>query len=131
MSYKLRTTGIAAALAAAVMAAGGSPAMAAAPELSDPIKIALFDWTSVNLNANILGGILKRLGYNVEYVPADYISSLTTGLTTGDITIALEYWDTTAGEGDGGLRCDRPDGAPRHARAEGEGGVVVSAVYEG
>jgi glycine betaine/proline transport system substrate-binding protein len=99
MSHKLRTTGIAATLAAAVMAGGSGGAMAAAPESSDPIKIALFDWTSVNINANILGDILKKLGYNVEYVPADYISSLTTGLTTGDITVALEYWDTTAGEG--------------------------------
>ena len=59
MSYKLRTTGIAAALAAAVMAGGSGGAMAAAPESSDPIKIALFDWTSVNINANILGNILR------------------------------------------------------------------------
>ena len=36
-------------------------------ELNDPIKIALFDWTSVNLNAKILGGILEKLGYTVEY----------------------------------------------------------------
>ena len=38
-------------------------AQAAAPESNDPIKIALFDWTSVNLNAKILGGILEKLGY--------------------------------------------------------------------
>lgn len=36
-------------------------AQAAAPESNDPIKIALFDWTSVNLNAKILGGILEKL----------------------------------------------------------------------
>lgn len=74
-------------------------ASAEVPESTDPIKIALFDWTSVNVNAHILGGILTELGYNVEYVTADYISSLTTGLTTGDITVGLEFWDTTAGEG--------------------------------
>jgi glycine betaine/proline transport system substrate-binding protein len=99
MKHKLTTAGLAAAFAGVLMAGGIAPAQAEAPESSDPIKIALFDWTSVNINANILGGILKRLGYNVEYVPADYISSLTTGLTTGDITVALEYWDTTAQEG--------------------------------
>jgi glycine betaine/proline transport system substrate-binding protein len=99
MKHKLGTAGLAAAFAGVLVAGGIAPALAEAPESSDPIKIALFDWTSVNINANILGGILKRLGYNVEYVPADYISSLTTGLTTGDITVALEYWDTTAQEG--------------------------------
>lgn len=73
-------------------------AYAAAPESNDPIKIALFDWTSVNLNAKIMGGILEKLGYTVEYPTADYLSSLTTGLTNGDLTLAMEFWDTTAGE---------------------------------
>ncbi len=90
----------AAALAAGLLVSGGwtTTADAAAPESKDPIKIALFDWTSVNVNAKILGGILEKLGYNVEYTTADYLSSLATGLQTGDITVALEYWDTTAGE---------------------------------
>jgi glycine betaine/proline transport system substrate-binding protein len=70
----------------------------AAPESTDPIKIALFDWTSVNINAHILGEILTRFGYKVEYVTADYLSSLTTGLTNGDLTVAMEHWDTTAKE---------------------------------
>ena len=73
-------------------------AYAAAPESNDPIKIALFDWTSVNLNAKIIGGIFEKLGYTVEYPTADYLSSLTTGLTNGDLTLAMEFWDTTAGE---------------------------------
>src|SRR6185369_16649597 len=65
---------------------------------TDPIKIALFDWTSVNINATILGKILKARGYNVELVTSDYLSSLQTGLQTGDLTVGMEYWDTTAGE---------------------------------
>ena len=60
-------------------------------ESNDPIKIALFDWTSVNINAKILGGILEKLGYTVEYPTADYLSSLTTGLTNGDLTVG---WNT-------------------------------------
>lgn len=68
------------------------------PESPDPIKIAMFDWTSVNINATILAQILIAQGYNVEMVTSDYLSSLQTGLQTGDLTIALEYWDTTAGE---------------------------------
>ncbi|MGB3147183.1 MAG: ABC transporter substrate-binding protein [Paracoccaceae bacterium] len=75
-----------------------APMTASAQESSDPIKIALFDWTSVNINAMILGGILERLGYTVEYPTGDYLSSLTTSLTNGDVTVGVEYWDTTAGE---------------------------------
>ena len=84
--------------AAALAATSFSPISAGAVESSDPIKIALFDWTSVNLNAKILGGVLEKLGYSVEYPTGDYLSSLTTSLTNGDLTLGLEYWDTTAGE---------------------------------
>ena len=83
---------------AALAATALSPIAANAVESSDPIKIALFDWTSVNLNAKILGGILEKLGYTVEYPTGDYLSSLTTSLTNGDVTVGVEYWDTTAGE---------------------------------
>ncbi|MGV8988020.1 MAG: ABC transporter substrate-binding protein [Cypionkella sp.] len=69
-----------------------------AADSTDSVKIALFDWTSVNINAKILGGILEKLGDNVEYPTGDYLSSLTTSLTNGDVTVGMEYWDTTAGE---------------------------------
>ena len=97
MVSRLKITAAAAALAVG-LGFGATSAQATAPESTDPIKIALFDWTSVNLNAHILGDILTKLGYNVEYVTADYLSSLTTGLTNGDLTVAMEHWDTTAGE---------------------------------
>ncbi len=82
----------------AIVASGTAQVQAAAPESPDPIKIALFDWTSNNVNAKILGGILTKLGYTVEYPTADYLSSLTTGMTNGDLTVGVEFWDTTAGE---------------------------------
>ena len=88
----------AAVMASAIAAGSSGTALAQAPESSDPIKIALFDWTSVNINAKILGGILEKLGYTVEYPTGDYLSSLTTSLPAGDLTIGVEYWDTTAGE---------------------------------
>jgi glycine betaine/proline transport system substrate-binding protein len=96
IARSVAAAGVAAALALAI--GSTAPASAAVPESKDPIKIALFDWTSVNINAKILGGILQKLGYNVEYPTADYLSSLTTGLTNGDLTVGLEFWDTTAGE---------------------------------
>ena len=95
MNIKFLGIGAAAVAAASLWAPA---AYAQAPESSDPIKIALFDWTSVNLNAKIMGGILEKLGYTVEYPTADYLSSLTTGLTNGDLTLAMEFWDTTAPE---------------------------------
>jgi glycine betaine/proline transport system substrate-binding protein len=96
----LRTLSIAGTVAVGLVTAIGLPRTGNAdvPESQDTIKIALFDWTSVNVNAKILGGILHRLGYNVDYVTADYLSSLTTGLTTGDIDVITEEWDTTAGD---------------------------------
>jgi glycine betaine/proline transport system substrate-binding protein len=100
MKTTLRALSIAGALAVGLATVIGLPQTSRAdvPESQDPIKIALFDWTSVNVNAKIMGGILHRLGYNVDYVTADYLSSLTTGLTTGDIDIITEEWDTTAGD---------------------------------
>lgn len=95
---KLTRTILAGVCAAAIAGSSAAPAVAQVPESTDPIKIALFDWTSITINAKILGGILTRLGYNVEYPTADYLSSLTTGLTNGDLTIGLEYWDTTAND---------------------------------
>jgi glycine betaine/proline transport system substrate-binding protein len=84
--------------AALTAAAAFGPVASQAQDSTDPVKIALFDWTSVNLNAKILGGILEKLGDNVEYPTGDYLSSLTTSLTNGDVDVGVEYWDTTAGE---------------------------------
>jgi glycine betaine/proline transport system substrate-binding protein len=57
--------------AVAVAAPILAPSSAGAVESNDPIKIVLFDWTSVNLNAKILGGVLEKLGYTVEYPTGD------------------------------------------------------------
>ena len=88
--------GLSGLVALAIFAA--TPATAAVPESTDPIKLANFDWTGAVLNTKILEKILKSYGYNVETVTADYLASIGTGLPTGDLTVGLEYWDTTAGE---------------------------------
>ena len=84
----------AAMLAAAIAAA--SPAMAE-PESQDPIKVTLNDWTGQLITSNIMGEVLKAAGYNVEYIVADYIAAFS-GLKTGDLTIAMEMWETTGRE---------------------------------
>lgn len=95
MTFRRKALGAAVAM---MIGAGFSIPTMAEPESTDTIKIALFDWTSVNLNATILSKILKSQGYNTELVTSDYLASIQTGLRTGDLTIGMEYWDTTARE---------------------------------
>ena len=44
-----------------------------------------------------MGEVLKAAGYNIEYVVADYIAQFA-GLGTGDLTLAMEMWETTGRE---------------------------------
>lgn len=85
-----------AALAASLLGAAAAPA-AAAPESTDPIKITLHDWTGQLVSAHIMGEVLKKAGYNVEYVQADYLAQFA-GLKTGDLDLAMEIWATTGRE---------------------------------
>ena len=59
---------IAAAALACVGAAGSANAGA---ESQDPIKLTLHDWTGQLLTTKIMGGVLAKAGYNIEYVQAD------------------------------------------------------------
>jgi glycine betaine/proline transport system substrate-binding protein len=87
------------AVAAAFLAGAvaiAAPAVAA-PESQDPIKITLHDWTGQFITTKIMGEVLKKAGYNVEYVQADYLAQFA-GLETGDLTLAMEIWATTGQE---------------------------------
>jgi glycine betaine/proline transport system substrate-binding protein len=77
--------------------AATSPAQAAAPESSDPIKLTQNDWTGQLINMTLMGEVLKSMGYNVEYVVADYLAQFA-GLESGDLHIAMEIWETTAAD---------------------------------
>lgn len=79
-------------LALGAMLAAGP--VAAAPESPDPIKITLHDWTGQLITSKMMGEVLKKAGYNVEYVPADYLAQFT-GLESGDLDVAMEIWETT------------------------------------
>ncbi len=70
---------------------------AVAQELTDPIKITLNDWTGQFISSKIMGSVLEKAGYNVEYVQADYLAQFA-GLETGDLTLAMEIWATTGQE---------------------------------
>lgn len=75
-----------------------SAALATAPAMAqespDPIKLTLHDWTGQLITTEIMGEILKKAGYSVEYVQADYLAQFA-GLESGDLHVAMEMWETT------------------------------------
>ncbi|MEM7042151.1 MAG: ABC transporter substrate-binding protein [Pseudomonadota bacterium] len=72
-----------------------TPALAA--ESDDPIKLTLHDWSGQLITTTLMGEVLKKAGYNIEYVQADYIAQFA-GLKTGDLHVAMEIWETTGRE---------------------------------
>lgn len=62
-------------------------------ETEDPIKLMVINSSETDVPTYILGHVLQKAGYNVEYVPADYTAGLT-GLEQGDLHTFM-CWDTT------------------------------------
>jgi len=79
---------------AAIGMMGMMSAASADVESKDPIKLTLHDWTGQYLTTNIMAEVLKKAGYNVELVQADYIAQFA-GLESGDLHVAMEMWETT------------------------------------
>ena len=67
------------------------------PESEEPIKLALNEWTGQHISTTVAGEVLKRMGYNVEYVTAGYYPQMTS-LADGDIDATLEIWSSNIGE---------------------------------
>jgi len=102
----------------AIAAAGQS---LAAVESDDPIKLTLHDWTGQLITTQIMGEVLQRAGYNVEYVQADYIAQFA-GLKTGDLHVAMEMWETTGR--------DAMDEATATGKVENVGETGMQAIEE-
>ena len=66
-------------------------AMADVPESTDPIKFPLWEWTGHQVSQYIGGELLKRMGYNVEFVHAGEIPSVS-AIQEGTLHVSLEYW---------------------------------------
>ncbi|MEP9370559.1 ABC transporter substrate-binding protein [Mesorhizobium sp. KR1-2] len=80
------------ALSAAMFLSSGPQARA--EDSTDPIKLTLHDWTGQLITTHIMGEVLKKAGYSVDYVQADYLAQFA-GLETGDLDVAMEMWETT------------------------------------
>lgn len=108
--------------AAIAAAAAFLPAHAMAEvESKDPIKLTLHDWTGQLITTQIMGEVLKKAGYNVEYVQADYIAQFA-GLKTGDLHVAMEMWETTGR--------DAMDEATATGKVENLGETGMQAIEE-
>ncbi|MDH3714083.1 MAG: ABC transporter substrate-binding protein [Gammaproteobacteria bacterium] len=94
MRKQSHSTAVALGGALLLCAAAMAPVAQAAVESTDPIKLTIHDWTGQYLTTHIMGEVLKKAGYNIEYVQADYIAQFA-GLETGDLHIAMEMWETT------------------------------------
>lgn len=93
----MRSSGVVGALLGAVACLALAGNAAAEPESKDPIKLTLHDWSGQLITTNIMAEVLKKAGYNVELVQADYLAQFT-GLKTGDVHVAMEMWETTGRE---------------------------------
>ena len=99
--------------------AGGS--VQADVESRDPIKLTLHDWTGQFVTTKIMGEVLKKAGYNIEYVQADYIAQFA-GLKSGDLHVAMEIWETTGR--------DAMDEATKTGKVENLGETGMQAIEE-
>lgn len=87
-----------AALACALLMAPLAPFPAhAAPESSDPIKLAINEWTGQHTSVHIAKILLEKMGYNVELVTAGSIPQLP-AMAKGDIHANPEVWSNNSGE---------------------------------
>jgi len=98
-----------------------STASFAEVESKDPIKLTLHDWTGQFITTRIMGSVLKKAGYNVKYVQADYIAQFA-GLQSGDLTAAMEIWETTGREA--------MDKATKTGKVENVGETGMQAIEE-
>jgi len=96
MKFKLSTMGVIILVLGMVMNIT-SVARAAVPESQDPIKLAINEWTGQHITTHIAGEILKRMGYNVEYVTAGYFPQMV-AIRDNEVTAALEIWSSNIGE---------------------------------
>jgi glycine betaine/proline transport system substrate-binding protein len=118
---RIKTIPLTAAVLLAASVGTAPTAATAAAENRDPIKLTLHDWTGQFITTQIMGEVLKKAGYNIEYVQADYIAQFA-GLKTGDLHVAMEMWETTGR--------DAMDEATATGKVENFGETGMQAIEE-
>ena len=68
-----------------------------AADSKKPTRIPVHNWSSQVVMAHVIGGIIKDMGGNVEYVPADS-QKVYESIRIGDIDISHEVWQSAFGK---------------------------------
>lgn len=89
--------GLLGAVMLALLFVQAADADAAGPESTEPIKIALNEWTGQNVTAKLLGSIYEKMGYKVEYVTAGAMPQFT-AMADGALTLQPEVWTNLVGD---------------------------------
>jgi glycine betaine/proline transport system substrate-binding protein len=94
MSNMVRTIAV-----AAILAAGGTGTATAAPlgATGEPIKLAVLEWTGQHVTTHIVGQLLQKMGYKVEYVTAGNFPEFS-GLADGTLSASVEIWMNNVGD---------------------------------
>ena len=85
-------------LAAALTSLFGSSVLAAPMgDVDEPIKLAINEWTGQHISTHIAGEILRKMGYDIEYVTAGNYPQFS-ALGEGELSATLEVWTNNSGE---------------------------------
>ncbi|MEP2030295.1 MAG: ABC transporter substrate-binding protein [Paracoccaceae bacterium] len=90
-------TKTASAAALALFASGNVVLAGNVPENTDAIKVILNDWTGQHFSTYVAGGLLEKMGYNIEYVSAGALPQHS-GLSQGNLHFQTEVWSNNVGE---------------------------------
>lgn len=66
-------------------------------DVSEPIKLAINEWTGQHITTHIAGRMLEAAGYKVEYVTAGY-QNMWDAMAEGDLDAAVEVWASNVPE---------------------------------
>ena len=83
-----------------ILAAGAILAASSISTLADSdksIKISVNEWTGQHVSAHMAGQLLKKAGYNVEYVTAGAVPQFA-AIAKGDLHVQPETWGNNVGE---------------------------------
>lgn len=81
-------------LAAGLVALTSSAAIA---DSDQAIRIPINEWTGQHISAHILGSLLQKAGYDVEYVTAGAVPQFA-AIAQGDLHLQPETWTNNVGE---------------------------------
>ena len=88
-----------AAMACAAIAILPSWEASAAPlgATGDPIKLAILEWTGQHVTSHVVGQLLTKMGYKVDYVTAGNFPEFS-GLADGTLSASVEIWMNNVGD---------------------------------